>query len=72
MPFSATLLFANKKYDISDEVLELLGYKPGATAEPPKGAEEKEKNAKRPSNPEMRQDRERSKDNPFPLNKPTR
>ncbi len=46
---SATVLFANKKYDISNEVLELLGYKPGATPQ----AEPEEK-SKRPSNPEMR------------------
>ena len=46
---SPTLLFANKKYDISNEVLEMLGYKLGA-AEPPQ-AEQKDK---RPSNPEMR------------------
>lgn len=64
---SATLLFANKKYDISDDVLELLGYKPGTTAEPAKGADEKA--AKRPSNPEMRQERERSKDTPLPLDR---
>ena len=62
---SATILFSNKKYDISDEVLELLGYKPGATAEPPKGAEEK--GSKRPSNPEMRQDRVQHRDTPLPL-----
>ena len=62
---SATILFSNKKYDISDEVLELLGYKPGATAEPPKGAEEK--GSKRPSNPEMRQDRVQQRDTPQPL-----
>ncbi len=46
---SPTLLFANKKYDISNEVLEMLGHKPGAVAETP--AETK---GKRPSNPEMR------------------
>lgn len=65
---SATLLFSNKKYDISDDVLELLGYKPGASAEPPKGADEKA--AKRPSNPEMRQDRQDRqdrRDTPLPL-----
>lgn len=44
---SATVLFVSKKYDISDEVLELLGYKPGATAEPVEPE-------KKPSNPEMR------------------
>lgn len=27
---SPTLIYANEKYDISDQVLELLGYKPGA------------------------------------------
>lgn len=26
---SATVLFANEKYDLSDQVLEMLGYKPG-------------------------------------------
>ena len=62
---SPTLLFSNKKYDISDEVLELLGYKPGASAEPPKGAEDK--GSKKPSNPEMRQ-RDNSK-TPLPLGK---
>ena len=60
---SPTLLFANKKYDISDEVLELLGYKPGATAEPPAGADDKPR--QRPANSEMRQD----KDRPLPLDK---
>lgn len=62
---STTLLFSNKKYDISDEVLELLGYKPGASAEPPKGAEDK--GSKKPSNPEMRP-RDNSK-TPLPLGK---
>ena len=60
---SATLLFSNKKYDISDEVLELLGYKPGAAMEPPKGADEK--GGRKPTNPEMRRrDNDR---NPLPL-----
>lgn len=50
---SATVLFSNKRYDISDEVLELLGYKPGnAAVEPPKGADAKA--GKKPTNPEMR------------------
>ena len=62
---SATLLFSNKKYDISDEVLELLGYKTGASAEPPKGADEKA--AKRPTNPEMKP-RDNGK-TPLPLGK---
>lgn len=48
---SNTVLFANKKYDISDEVLELMGYKPGANTEPPKGADNKPQ--KKPTNPEM-------------------
>jgi outer membrane protein len=47
---SSAVLFASKKYDISDEVLELLGYKPGASAAPA-GVDEA---AKKPSNPEMR------------------
>ena len=56
----ATLLFSNKKYDISDEVLELLGYKPGTATEqqqqPSKGGEEgKNATTKKPTNPEMRQ-----------------
>lgn len=59
---SATLLFSNKKYDISDEVLELLGYKPGAATEPPKGAEDK--GNRKPANPEVRQ---RDNNNPLPL-----
>lgn len=50
---SATLLFANKKYDISDEVLELLGYKPGAATEQQKYDKGQDK-PKKPSNPEMR------------------
>jgi outer membrane protein len=44
------VLFANKKFDISDDVLELMGYKPGA-AEPPKEAAEKPQ--RKPTNPEM-------------------
>lgn len=49
---SSTLLFVNKKYDISDDVLELLGYKPGAAGTPPPGADDKARS--RPTNPEMR------------------
>ena len=75
---SNTLLFSNKKYDISDEVLELLGYKPGAAAEPPKGADGKA--GKKPSNPEMknpgagargsgRNDPATGRDTPLPLRK---
>ena len=48
---SPAVLFANKKYDISDEVLELLGFKPGMSSAP-EGAEESKK---KPVNPEMRQ-----------------
>ena len=48
------ILFANKKYDISDEVLELLGYKPGAAAEPAK--ESTDKPGRKPTNPEMNVD----------------
>lgn len=51
---SATLLFVNKKYDISDEVLELLGYKPGAKNNEQGGNVENEKPTKKPSNPEMK------------------
>ena len=47
---NSAVLFASKKYDISDEVLELLGYKPGASAAPA-GADEP---AKKPTNPEMK------------------
>ena len=47
---SSAVLFASKKYDISDEVLELLGYKPGASAAPA-GADELQK---KPSNPELK------------------
>jgi len=48
---SATLLYANAKYDISDQVLELLGYKPSSAEETiaPDGSK------KAPAdNPEMR------------------
>ena len=48
---SPAVLFANKKYDISDEVLELLGFKPGMSSAP-EGADESKK--KLPTNPEMR------------------
>ena len=63
---SNTLLFSNKKYDISDEVLELLGYKPGAAAEPPKGADDKQR--QRPTNPEMNP-RDGGGKTPLPLGK---
>lgn len=48
---SPAVLFANKKYDISDDVLESLGYKGGASAAPAEGDSAK----KKPTNPEMRQ-----------------
>ena len=47
---SATVLYASKKYDISDDVLEVLGVKPGAAATEPGAEGEK----KKPVNPEMR------------------
>lgn len=47
---SPAVLFANKKFDISDDVLESLGYKPGAQNAPLEADEQK----KKPSNPEMR------------------
>ena len=46
---NSAVLFASKKYDISDEVLELLGYKPGASTTPVDLDE-----SKKPSNPEMK------------------
>lgn len=71
---SATILFASKKYDISDDVLELLGYKPNANAatEAPasNSAKEGAKPAKqRPTNPEMRntENNRRSRDIQSPL-----
>ena len=47
---SATVLYASKKYDISDDVLEILGVKPGGAAADDPGVTEK----KKPTNPEMR------------------
>lgn len=61
---SATILFANKKYDISDDVLELLGYKPGAN----KDMKEDDKTKEKPKNPEMKSNDGRSRNNmPTPL-----
>ena len=71
---SATLLFVNKKYDISDEVLELLGYKPNANTEMGNGPEGDKAASRKPSNPEMRGPSSggRSQDkNPTPLGGPT-
>lgn len=59
---SATVLFASKKYDISDEVLEMLGYKPGAAS----GETEGKEAGKKPTNPEMRPaDKSRERSNPM-------
>lgn len=49
---SNTVLFANKKYDISDEVLELMGINPNAAKQQEVPADDKPK-AKRPTNNEM-------------------
>ena len=49
---SNTVLFANKKYDISDEVLELMGINPNAAKQQEAPADDKPK-AKRPTNNEM-------------------
>lgn len=57
---SATVLFASKKYDISDEVLEAMGIKPGAAATEPssapeaKGKQLEKSERQRPSNPELK------------------
>jgi outer membrane protein len=48
---SPAVLFANKKYDISDEVLESLGYNPNASSSVSDGDGSK----KKPTNPELRQ-----------------
>lgn len=63
---SATVLYASKKYDISDEVLELMGYKPGAANAAPPADNAKDTDKKKPINPEMRHpDANRSR---MPLN----
>lgn len=51
---SPAVLFASKKVDISDDVLESLGYKGGAQQAPT----EPDDGKKRPTNPEMRQRRD--------------
>lgn len=48
---SATLLYVNAKYDISDQILDLLGYKNTAPADEPSNASAGKKPA---GNPEMR------------------
>jgi len=59
---SATVLYASKKYDISDEVLEMMGYKPGANTAEPQADKLKDVEKKKPINPEMRhQDANRSR-----------
>ena len=62
---SATILFANKKYDISDEVLELLGYKPNKSSTEEQNNGKDDKLSKRPSNPEMRDSKDRGKERDF-------
>ena len=53
---SATVLFASKKYDISDEVLESLGCKPGVAGDESEGGSKPgKKSGKSSGNPEMRQ-----------------
>ena len=53
---SATVLYASKKYDISDDVLELMGYKPGSSTSAPTEdkANTSPEKQKKPVNPEMR------------------
>ena len=72
---SPTVLYANKKYDISDEVLEQLGVKPNATSASPtgatgsdgKGSGKEGKEVKKPSNPEMRDSMTKSPTRNTPL-----
>jgi hypothetical protein len=72
------VLFASKKYDISDDVLEQLGVKPGvagADKEPDggkssdktsKSQEKKSRDMFKPTNPEMRSANDRSQRNVMP------
>lgn len=66
---SPTLLFVNKKYDISDEVLSLLGYKPDKNdAAAPADDGGKTSSNKKPTNPEMRPNSGKDRSNvPSPL-----
>lgn len=69
---SATVLFVNKKYDISDDVLEQLGYKPGEnnTPEPPKqeqSGKASRGNGNKPTNGEMNNHRGLDHTPPPPL-----
>ena len=50
---SPTLLYVNAKYDVSDQVLDMMGYKPGA-AKAEEGKSEGGAKRKEVSNPEMR------------------
>ena len=50
---SATLLYVNAKYDVSDLVLDMLGYKPGSGSSEDKDASQPTRK-KEVSNPEMR------------------
>ncbi|MDY5969521.1 MAG: OmpH family outer membrane protein [Bacteroidales bacterium] len=55
---SATLLFVNAKYDISDEILEQLGYTPNATTQDNAAANAgSDKPTERKGNPEMKRDK---------------
>ena len=75
---SATVLYANKKYDISDDVLEQLGVKPGAATtemeqdsgkssdKTSKTQEKKHKDAFKPLNPEMRNPNDKLQRNVMP------
>ena len=75
---SATVLYANKKYDISDDVLEQLGVKPGAATtemeqdsgkssdKTSKTQEKKQKDAFKPLNPEMRNPNDKLQRNVMP------
>ena len=62
---SATVLFASEKYDISNQVIELLGYRPGQTGNTESSTETKKPSSKggsdiqrrqnpKPENPEMK------------------
>ena len=63
---NTAMLFVNKKYDISKEVLELLGYKPEADSE--MKSAEGDKSPKKPTNQEMqRPELNRKNDRPLPM-----
>lgn len=54
---SATLLYVNAKYDVSDLILDMLGYKPGANKSDDKNDTSQPTRKKEVSNPEMRKPR---------------